>query len=108
MEKTEKTRIDFTKIEVPGNLAGTRVTVMDIREPFADIIYRQGTGIACRALALKIYNSRGEAVYDGNEVALIAELASNLLTPAVMDGIRSAIGKGGAEAQQTTDKKEAV
>ena len=94
MDKFKSSTIDFGKIEVPENLAKTRVRVMDIREPFADIIYQRGTGIACRALAVKIYNSEGATEYNEKEVELIAGLSQYLLAPAVMDGVKDAIEKG--------------
>lgn len=86
-------KIDFTKIEVPENLAKTRVAVVDIKESFADVIYQRGTGVACGALALKIYRSTPETEYDDREVELITALASRLLTPATIDGIKNAIHK---------------
>lgn len=87
-------KIDFTKIEVPENLAKTRVRVMDIKEAFADVIYRNGQGIACHNLAFKIYNSNADTDYEEREVKLMQALAEQLLTPAVMDGLNDAIDKG--------------
>ena len=56
-------KINFEKVEVFTNLAKTQAVVMDIREGLADAIYTQGQGVACHALALKIYNSKGEEEY---------------------------------------------
>lgn len=85
-------KINFERIEVFANLAKTQARVMNIKEGFADAIYTQGQGIACHALAMKIYNSKGEEEYDDREVQLI-EMCSELCTPAIMDGIKSIINK---------------
>lgn len=53
-------QIDFTKIAVPMDIAKTNFQVVDIREEFANVIYMRGSGVGCHALALKIYNSKGE------------------------------------------------
>ena len=86
-------KINFEKVEVFANLAKTKATIMNIKEGFADAIYTQGQGIACHALALKIYNSKGEEEYSDKEAELISR-CSELCTPAVMDGIQAAITKG--------------
>lgn len=91
-------KINFEKVEVFTNLAKTKAAVIDIKEGFADAIYTQGQGIACHALALKIYNSKGEEEYDDKEVQLIG-VCSELCCPAVMDGIKSMIEKGKQEGQ---------
>lgn len=84
-------KIDFSKISVPCNIAGTKVQIMDIKEAFADVVYQRGAGIACHALALKIYNSKGETDYEPKEIEIIKQLAQTFLTPSVMDGILNAI-----------------
>ncbi len=97
-KEINKMKINFEKVEVFANLAKTKATIMNIKEGFADAIYTQGQGIACHALALKIYNSKGEEEYDDKEVQLIG-VCSELCSPAVMDGIKSMIEKGKQEGQ---------
>lgn len=94
MQEIKPSIINFEKIEVPENLAKTRVQVVNIKEAFADAIYQRGTGIACHSLALKIYNSDGATEYNEREVQLISTLAQSIVTPAVMDGITEAIKRG--------------
>lgn len=93
-------KIDFTHITVPENLAHTRVRIIDIKEQFADVIYQRGTGIACHALALKIYKSTPDTGYDEREVQLILALVQQLLTPAVMDAIDDAIKVGQKDIEE--------
>lgn len=85
-------RIDFTAIPVRQSLASKVMDMVDMKTAFADIIYRHGQGIQCHALALKIYNATGETDYDEQEVKLIQQIAEQLCTPAVSDGINAVIG----------------
>ena len=85
-------QIDFTKIAIPMDIAKTSFQVADIRKEFANAIYVRGAGVACHALALKIYGSKGEEEYDDKEVDIIKQFAQ-MCTPAVMDGINDIIEK---------------
>ncbi len=85
-------KIDFTKIAIPMDIAKTNYLLADIREEFANAIYVRGAGVACHALALKIYNSKGEEDYNDKEIGIIKQFAQ-MCTPAVMDGINDIIDK---------------
>lgn len=85
-------QIDFTKIAIPMDIAKTNFQVADIREEFANAIYVRGAGVACHALALKIYGSKGEEEYDDKEVGIIKQFAK-MCTPCVMDAINDVIDK---------------
>lgn len=89
--------INFTRIEVPEGIKKDRVRVTDIKEGFADLVYNQGQGVACGALALKIYHSDDNTDYTPQEVDLIKRISSILATPAVNDGILAAIEKASAQ-----------
>lgn len=86
-------KIDFTAIPVRRSLASKVMDMVDIRTAFADIIYRHGQGIQCNALALKIYNGDRDTDYDEQEVTLMQQIAEQLCTPAVSDGINAVIGR---------------
>jgi hypothetical protein len=60
---------------------------MDVREPFADMIYNNVNGIKAHALALKIYESEGEADYTDDEVKLVRIVAERLCVPGFIDGL---------------------
>lgn len=85
-------QIDFTKIAVPMDIAKTNFQVADIREEFAKVIYVRGSGVGCHALALKIYNSKGEENYNDKEIGIIKQFAQ-ICTPCVMDAIYDVIEK---------------
>lgn len=85
-------KIDFTQLAIPMDIAKTNFQVADIREEFANAIYLRGSGVACHALALKIYGSKGEEEYDDKEVGIIKQFAQ-MFTPCVMDAINDVIDK---------------
>ena len=60
---------------------------MDLRETFADMIYNNVNGIKAHALALKIYESEGEADYTDDEVKLVRVVAERLCVPGFIDGL---------------------
>jgi hypothetical protein len=60
---------------------------MDVRESFADMIYNNVNGIKAHALALKIYESEGEADYTDDEVKLVRIVAERLCVPGFIDGL---------------------
>ncbi len=60
---------------------------MDVRETFADMIYNNVNGIKAHALALKIYESEGEADYTDDEVKLVRVVAERLCVPGFIDGL---------------------
>jgi hypothetical protein len=60
---------------------------MDVRESFADMIYNNVNGIKAHALALKIYESEGEADYTDDEVKLVRIVAECLCVPGFIDGL---------------------
>ena len=79
-------KINFEEITMFLDVAHTRQVTQNVRTSFADIIYSFGTGVACHALALKIYNSKGEKEYNEEECELIQRFAEKC-TPAFIDAI---------------------
>ena len=51
------------------------------------VIYKHGNGIRAHALALKIYNSKGETEFTDDEVIMISQAAENFCTPNFIDAI---------------------
>lgn len=94
-------KINFQHILVPQDPAGKEIVDMDIRESLGNIIYRFGQGIACHSLALKIYNSKGELELEEDETELLKNFVEQLCTPAISDGIKSALSS--AEQAKETD-----
>ena len=51
--------------------------MQDCREGFANIIYLNGSGVACHTLALKVYKSEGATEYSDEEITLMNQFAEN-------------------------------
>lgn len=84
--------LNFEKIKMYTGVAKKDFFTQDLRETFADIIYRNCNGIAALELARKIYNSDGEAEYNEREVQLIRQVA-NQCTPQFIDGVNEMLDK---------------
>ena len=59
---------------------------LDVRYEFSNAMYLRGNGIEMAALAMKIYNSKGEEEYTPQECAIIREFAKTL-SPMFSDSI---------------------
>ena len=80
-------KIDFQHFNVYQSVSHKEARPMDVREVFADMIYNNVNGIKAHALALKIYESKGEADYTDDEVKLVRIVAERLCVPGFIDGL---------------------
>ena len=80
-------KIDFQHFNVYMAVNRKSARTMDVRESFADMIYNNVNGIKAHALALKIYESEGEADYTDDEVKLVRIVAERLCVPGFIDGL---------------------
>ena len=87
-------KIDFEKVEVFTGIAKRQCVVENLKEPFADLIYNTGRGVAAHALALKIYNSDSETEYTAEECNLIRQY-SEMCSPNVIDAIGKLLDETG-------------
>ena len=81
--------INFERFEMPEGLVKKGFKEMNVKEAFADGLYRNGVGVACHALAMKIYNSEGSTEYTDKEYRIMLEYAEACCTPRVIDAIRN-------------------
>lgn len=84
-------KINFERVELFTGIEKEECVVQNVKKDFANIIYQFGRGIEAYALALKIYNSKGETEYDEQECNLILQL-SELCNPSFIDAIRKILG----------------
>ena len=80
-------KIDFEHFKT-RTLAGVEKEE-NIKLTVAEDLYEKGQGIAFHALALKIYNSKGETEYTDDEFNLITAYAEQLGTPMVIDALEA-------------------
>jgi hypothetical protein len=89
-------RINFKHFTIPDGIGGRSYTTGDVREGFADLIYRNANGIRAHALAMKIYHSDGILEYSDDEMKIIVCVAESLCVPGFIDGLRRQM-KGGCD-----------
>lgn len=82
-------KIDFEHFALLKGIGRSVREVMDVREVFASEMYDHGQGIACHALALKIYNSAGPTEFSSDEYRLMQLFAEQGMTPAFIDSLRA-------------------
>ena len=79
-------KINFERVEIFQDISHTRCTVQNVKTDFANILYNMGRGIQCHALALKIYNSKGDEEYTDEECQLIRQY-SEMCNPAFIEAV---------------------
>ena len=83
-------KINFSKMPCYVDIRKQAKIELDIKFQFANTLYTQGSGIAMGALAMKIYNSEGEAEYNEQECKIILDFATNI-NPLIYDSIKDVI-----------------
>ena len=83
-------KIDFKRLKMYSDITRSEesVLVIDARKQFADIIYKNGSGIECLDLALKIYRSDGEEEYSEQEYSIMKQVAS-MCSPMFIDAVNN-------------------
>lgn len=86
-------QINFKELDVFTDITRTKSIKADIRKDFADVLYRNSSGIAAHSLALKIYETDGPIEIDDREEEVIREAAERVCIPAVIDGINGQLNE---------------
>lgn len=82
-------KIDFEHLKVYTDIAKTNETVMNVKLQVANDLYAHGQGIAFHALALKIYNSKGEVELDSQEHQLLMNYVEQMCTPMIIEAFKN-------------------
>lgn len=90
-------KIDFQHFNVYMAVNRKSARTMDVRESFADMIYNNVNGIKAHALAMKIYESKGETEYNPDEVKMIRSVAEQLCVPGFIDGLNEQLDNNKTE-----------
>ena len=77
--------INFERFEIYTSINHKEVIAQDCREGFANIVYLNGSGVACHALAMKIYKSEGATEYSDEELTLMKQFAENFGNLSLLD-----------------------
>ena len=81
-------KIDFEHITVFTDLEQKIPSVANERKEIANVIYTQGQGLECHALALKIWNGNADTEYSDDEVKLIMRFVEHFFAPCFIDAMR--------------------
>ena len=98
-------RLNFKAFVLPQDISHKRFQTLDIREAFANIVYKCGDGVAALSLATKIYESDGETEYSPREVELMQRMAEAGGKPVLIDGIRMAVKKETEQRGETLNEQ---
>ena len=82
--------VNFEKLKVALDIEGKYEEEQNVKKDFANLIYQHGKGIEFHALALKIFNSNGDAEYSIEECELIRQ-ASLSCAPFFIDAISNVL-----------------
>ena len=84
-------KINFENVKIYTDITRKNFFEADVKEQIADVLYKHGNGIRAHALALKIYNSKGETDFTPDEVAMLLEASQTFCTPNFIDAIQNII-----------------
>lgn len=81
-------KIDFNKLKVYTGLDKKQFILAQAAKELADGLYKTAMGISGYALALKLYNSKGEEEYTDEEFDMILNYANRYGTPFFIDALQ--------------------
>lgn len=103
---TDMKKINFERFEIYTTINHKEVVVQDCREGFANIIYLNGSGVACHALAIKIYKSEGETEFTDGEIDLMKQFAENFGNLSLLDSFDINIRDGADNKNNSSENKK--
>ena len=74
-------KINFKEFQIQENLFSDTKTLVDLREGFSNVVYKNSQGIKGLDLALKIYQSDGEIEFNDDELQIIKNISEICVAP---------------------------
>ena len=74
-------KINFKEFQIQENLFSNTKTIVDLREGFSNVVYKNSQGIKGLDLALKIYKSDGEIEFNNDELQIIKSVSEICVAP---------------------------
>lgn len=74
-------KINFKEFQIQENLFSDTKTLVDLREGFSNVVYKNSQGIKGLDLALKIYKSDGETEFNDDELQIIKSVSEICVAP---------------------------
>ena len=72
---------NFKEFQIQENLFSDTKTLVDLREGFSNVVYKNSQGIKGLDLALKIYKSDGEIEFNDDELQIIKNISEICIAP---------------------------
>lgn len=99
-------KIDFNKLKVYTGLDKKQFILAQAAKELADGLYKTAMGISGYALALKLYNSKGEEEYTDEEFDIILNYANRYGTPFFIDALQRLKENEGSNDLESTETNE--
>ena len=74
-------KINFKEFQIQENLFSDTKTLVDLREGFSNVVYKNSQGIKGLDLALKRYKSDGEIEFNDDELQIIKNISEICIAP---------------------------
>ena len=74
-------KTNFKEFQIQENLFSDTKTLVDLREGFSNVVYKNSQGIKGLDLALKIYKSDGEIEFNDDELQIIKNISEICIAP---------------------------
>ena len=74
-------KINLKEFQIQENLFSDAKTLVDLREGFSNVVYKNSQGIKGLDLALKIYKSDGEIEFNDDELQIIKNISEICIAP---------------------------
>ena len=74
-------KINFKEFQIQENLFSDTKTLVDLREGFSNVVYKNSQGIKGLDLAIKIYKSDGEIEFNDDELQIIKNISEICVAP---------------------------
>ena len=86
-------KINFEKFPCYTNITKQEKKDFDVRFQLSNTLYQRGSGIVMGALALKIYNSKGEEEYSEQECNILLNFVKESFAPLFIESLEEVINK---------------
>ena len=84
-------KINLKEFKYKESFKSDSYITSDVREQFADLIYKNANGIRALKLAERIYESDGEIELDNEDEIIFISVVNELCTAQVVDSVNSII-----------------
>ena len=82
-------KVNFKQFKLFTSITRERSITCDVSREVADLLYRQGAGIAMHDLAFRIFRSENEMTLSDEDIRIIQVTAKQMCSPAFIDSFEA-------------------